>query len=95
MVHLALRAYLEGDARLADAGMARDEALDTWHQRFSEQIITRVTATPGLIETALLWSEIAHQLERLGDRASRLCQRVATNGAERPASTGGATSPAQ
>jgi phosphate transport system protein len=95
MLHLALRAYLEGDAALAEAGAARDEALDAWHQRIGGQLITRATETPGLIETVLLWNEIAHQLERLGDRASRVCQRVAANITERPASTGGATSPAQ
>jgi phosphate transport system protein len=76
MIHGALDAYAACDAEAARRVAARDEEIDALWQQVFRELLTYMLADPRTITRAtyLLW--VAHNLERIGDRATNMCERV-------------------
>jgi phosphate transport system protein len=76
MIGTALDAYIKGDAGLAQQVAARDDELDVLHNQIFRELITYMIEDPKNIgrATFLLW--VAHNLERIGDRVTNICERV-------------------
>lgn len=76
MTHRALDAFVAMDAGLAREIVARDDEVDQLYTQVLRELITYMMADDKLIPRAtyLLW--VAHNLERIGDRATNLCERV-------------------
>ena len=76
MMHESLTAYVERDVDLANRVCARDDELDALYDANYAEVIGRMLMEPSQakILTYQLWT--AHNLERIGDRATNICERV-------------------
>ena len=76
MLHRALTAFVNEDAEAARAIPTEDDDIDRLYNQIYRELITYIMADPKTIERAnwLLWA--AHNLERLGDRVTNICERT-------------------
>jgi phosphate transport system protein len=76
MLHDAITAYIEDDQAAARAIVARDDAVDGLYEQIYRELLTFMLADPTTIDQAthLLW--VAHNLERIADRVTNICERV-------------------
>lgn len=76
MMHRSLTAYIEGDVDLAQAVCEQDDELDGLYDANYAEVIGRMVMEPqtAKVLTYQLWT--AHNLERIGDRATNICERV-------------------
>lgn len=76
MLHDAITAYIEDDQAGARAIVARDDAVDGLYDQIYRELLTFMLADPTTINQAthLLWA--AHNLERIADRVTNICERV-------------------
>jgi phosphate transport system protein len=72
----SITAFIEGDAEAARAIVARDDAVDDLYNQTYRELLTYMMADPTTINRAthLLWA--AHNLERIADRVTNICERV-------------------
>lgn len=72
----ALDAYVARDTELAYAVVRQDDAIDHRYQAIFQALIQVMATDPAMLTPAtyLLW--VAHNLERIGDRATNLAERV-------------------
>lgn len=76
MLNDSITAYIEGDANLAREVAQRDDDVDALYEQVYRELLTYMMADPSTINRAthLLWT--AHNLERIADRATNICERV-------------------
>jgi phosphate transport system protein len=76
MIHDALDAAIAHDVAAAGQVAARDDEIDALYQQIFRELLTYMLEDPRNISRAtyLLW--VAHNLERIGDRATNICERV-------------------
>ncbi len=76
MLHRALAAFINEDVETARAIPAEDDEVDGLYNQIYRELMTFVIADPKTIERAnwLLWA--AHNLERLADRVTNICERT-------------------
>ena len=76
MLDESLQAYTERDEWLARKVCADDDAIDNLYNQIYRELLTYMLSDPGTIERAtyLLW--VAHNLERIADRATNIAERV-------------------
>jgi phosphate transport system protein len=76
MVKGAVDAFLRHDAVLAEQIVKRDDEVDRLHDQIYQELIGFMTKDPSTVERAtfLLW--VSHNLERIGDRATNICERA-------------------
>lgn len=72
----SLDAYRAGDASRASEVWAADQAVDGLYERLVRTLMNAMDADHAALttDTYLLW--IAHNLERIADRATNICERV-------------------
>jgi phosphate transport system protein len=72
----SLEAYKHRDAALARAICDRDDEVDALYEQVYRELLTFMINDPKSIRRAtwLLW--VAHNLERIADRATNICERV-------------------
>lgn len=76
MLHRALTAFINEDVEVAKVIPAEDDEVDQLYIQIYRELMTFIMADPGNIERAnyLLWT--AHNLERLADRVTNICERT-------------------
>ena len=76
MLHRALTAFVTEDIEMAHAIPAEDDEIDALYTQIYRELITYVIADPTAIERSnwLLWA--AHNMERVGDRVTNICERT-------------------
>jgi phosphate transport system protein len=76
MIHAALDAFVAHDAEAAQKVAKRDDEIDGLYQQVFRELLTYMLEDPRNISRAtyLLW--VAHNLERIGDRVTNVCERV-------------------
>ena len=75
MVETSVQAYIEEDPDLAYTVMSRDDKLDKQYRKLYRGDLEQMQNTEYIRRaTFLLW--IGHNLERIGDRALNLAERV-------------------
>lgn len=76
LLRLSLDALVSRDVALAKATAAEDDIIDALYDTVYRDLIDLMIADPRNIDRAtwLLW--VAHNLERIGDRATNICERV-------------------
>lgn len=76
MLSDAISAFINEDAVAARAIVARDDEVDNLYNQIYRELLTFMMADPGTINraTRLLWA--AHNLERIADRVTNICERV-------------------
>ena len=72
----ALDAYTEGDAERARQIARRDDEVDRLYEQVYRELLTFMISDPRTITRAthLLW--VAHNVERIADRVTNICERV-------------------
>ncbi len=76
MLHRALGAFVIGDADTARAIPNEDDQVDELYNRVYHDLLEMMIANPLVINGAnyLIWA--AHNLERLADRVTNICERT-------------------
>lgn len=76
MLHRALTAFVEEDVEAAKALPKEDDEVDALYNQVYRELMTFVISDPKAIERAnwLLW--VAHNLERVADRVTNICERT-------------------
>jgi len=76
MLHRALGAFIIGDADTARAIPDEDDQVDLLYNRVYNDLLKMMLANPEIISRAnyLIWA--AHNLERLADRVTNICERT-------------------
>jgi phosphate transport system protein len=76
MLRQALDAFVARDAEQAAFVAARDDEVDALYDQVYRELLTYMIQDPASMERAtwLLWA--AHNLERIADRATNICERV-------------------
>jgi phosphate transport system protein len=76
MLHRALQAFMDEDAETARAIPEGDDEVDALYTQIYRELITFILQDPSTIEQAnwLLWA--AHNIERVADRVSNICERT-------------------
>ncbi|MDQ3094938.1 MAG: phosphate signaling complex protein PhoU [Actinomycetota bacterium] len=76
MLSDSITAFINEDEPSARAIVERDDAVDELYDQVYRELLTYMMADPGTINRAthLLWA--AHNLERIADRVTNICERV-------------------
>ena len=76
MLRRSLDALVERDAEAAKAIAAEDDEVDALYDQVYRELLTYMIQDPRTMDRAtwLLWT--AHNLERIADRATNICERV-------------------
>jgi phosphate transport system protein len=76
MLNDAITAYIEQDSDAARRVAERDDEVDALYEQVYRELLTYMMADPSTINRAthLLW--VSHNLERVADRATNICERV-------------------
>ncbi len=76
MLHRALSAFMEENARVASQIPLEDDLVDELYDRVYRMIVSSMIANPEVIDHANLLLWIDHNLERLADRVTNICERT-------------------
>jgi phosphate transport system protein len=76
MIRGSLQAFVERDAQKARLIVQQDDEVDSLYDQVFRELITYMMADSQTITraTQLIW--VAHNLERIADRATNICERV-------------------
>lgn len=76
MLHRALTAFANEDVKAARAIPVEDDEVDALYNQIYRELMTFILQDPKTIERAnwLLW--VAHNLERVADRVTNICERT-------------------
>lgn len=76
MLNDALQAYVDNDSDRAREIAYRDDQVDKLYEHVYRDLLTIMLADPDTVTRAthLLW--VAHNLERIADRVTNICERV-------------------
>jgi phosphate transport system protein len=76
MLSDSISAFINADADAARAIVEQDDEVDALYDQIYRELLTFMMADPGTINraTRLLWA--AHNLERIADRVTNICERV-------------------
>ena len=76
MLHRALGAFIAEDAQMAHDIPAEDVQVDELYNKIHHDMVEAMIANPGVIDDANLLMWVAHNLERLADRVTNICERT-------------------
>ncbi|OJX46984.1 MAG: phosphate transport system regulatory protein PhoU [Chloroflexi bacterium 44-23] len=76
MLHRALTAFIEEDAQSAAQIPYEDDAVDKLYENIYHQSVELMMAEPHNIDNSNLIMWVAHNLERLADRVTNICERT-------------------
>ena len=76
MLNDAITAYIEADSDAARRIAMQDDEVDALYEQIYRELLTYMLADPLTINRAthLLW--VSHNLERVADRVTNICERV-------------------
>jgi len=76
MLHQALQAFVERDAEAARSIPKEDDQVDAFYNRIYRELMDQMISNPSTVDQAnhLLW--VAHNLERVADRVTNICERI-------------------
>jgi phosphate transport system protein len=76
MLHRAMTTFVEEDAETAKNILQFDDMIDDCYAKLYADALNHVIEDPRNIERAHYVISVAHDLERLGDRVTNICERV-------------------
>lgn len=76
MLRLALQAYVDRDIALAERVWAMDDEIDDLYNQIYRELLTFMMNDTTTIERATHLLHVAHDLERIGDRVTNICERI-------------------
>ncbi|MCS7056245.1 MAG: phosphate signaling complex protein PhoU [Thermoflexales bacterium] len=76
MLQRSTRAFLDGDVQAARQVLEDDDRLDQLYNALLSQTMAAMTDNPRYIECGIWLLHAGHSLERIGDRATNIAERV-------------------
>lgn len=76
MLHRAIRAFVAQDSEAAFLIPDEDEKVDALYNQIYRELVTIMLSNPTTIDRANLLMWVAHNLERLADRVTNICERT-------------------
>lgn len=76
MLHQALGAFIAENAQQAYEIAARDDEVDALYNQIYQEVVAAMIADPAIIDRANLMMWVAHNIERLADRVTNICERT-------------------
>jgi phosphate transport system protein len=76
MLHESLEAFKHHDVDLARRICDRDDEVDALYDQVYKELLIYMLNDPSTIERATHVTWIAHNLERIADRVTNICERV-------------------
>jgi phosphate transport system protein len=76
MLHRALSAFVNEDAQTAIKIPSEDDKVDSLYNEIYSGLVQEMIADPSLIEPITLIMWVVHNLERLADRVTNICERT-------------------
>jgi phosphate transport system protein len=76
MLHRGLGAFVAADARLAHEIPYEDQQVDNLYNQIYREVIAAMIANPEIIDNANLLLWVSHNIERLADRVTNICERT-------------------
>lgn len=76
MLHRALSAFIAEDAQAAHDIPNEDEQVDALYNKIRVDMVDAMLRDPSTIDDANLLMWVAHNLERLADRVTNICERT-------------------
>ncbi len=76
MLHRALGAFIDQNSALAATIPADDDKVDALFNKINYSVIQAMIANPRIIDSANLLMWVAHNLERMADRVTNICERT-------------------
>jgi phosphate transport system protein len=76
MLRRSIDAFIRRDAEAAKAIAAEDDVVDALYDQIYHELLTYMIEDPHTIQRAtwLLW--VSHNLERIADRVTNICERI-------------------
>jgi len=76
MLHRALGAFIEENVNQASAIPLEDDEVDDLYVKVYHKVVNEMIKKPEIIDTANLMMWISHNLERMADRVTNICERT-------------------
>jgi phosphate transport system protein len=76
MLHRALGAFIAENPSVAVTIPKEDDAVDGLYNRIYNNLVSSMIANPEVIDHANLLMWVAHNLERMADRVTNICERT-------------------
>ncbi|MEW5960345.1 MAG: phosphate signaling complex protein PhoU [Chloroflexota bacterium] len=76
MLHQALEALIRRDVALAQTISAQDQVVDDLFREVYPRLLVTIKSQPEIMSQAIYLSDAAHQLERVADRSTNICEWV-------------------
>ena len=76
MLRQTLDAYLHDDAAAATRVWEMDDQVDDLYNQIYRELLTYMMNDPATIERATHLLHVAHDIERIGDRVTNVCERI-------------------
>ncbi len=76
MLKQALNAFVAGDEALAESVILMDDEVDTLYRQVFRELLTFMIEDPHTITRAMYLLFVGHNLERIADRVTNICERV-------------------
>lgn len=76
MLKDSIESYINQDAKLARAVCSKDEKVDGLRNQITRELLTYMISDPTTIERALQLLRITHNLERIADLSTNICEDV-------------------
>jgi phosphate transport system protein len=76
MLHRALSAFITENQKLASAIPLEDDEVDDLYNKIYHGLVSSMIANPETIDQSNLIMWVAHNLERMADRVTNICERT-------------------
>ncbi|MDD3051209.1 MAG: phosphate signaling complex protein PhoU [Candidatus Cloacimonetes bacterium] len=76
MLNSAITAFIDENVDLADSVLNEDDVLDKYHYQLTRELLTYMIQDPSAIERSFLLMKISHDLERIGDLSTNICEDI-------------------
>jgi phosphate transport system protein len=76
MLHRALDAFIKEDPKMASIIFAEDDIVDNLYKRVEGIVIHNIIDNPDICDTLTMLLFVAHNLERMADRVTNICERT-------------------
>lgn len=76
LLHRALTAFITEDTNAAEVIPLRDDEVDELYKTVYRKLVAAMIADPEIIDNANYYLWAAHNLERMADRVSNICERT-------------------
>lgn len=76
MLRKSIDAFIRRDAKIAEVVCAMDDKVDQLNDKVYHELIDKMLADPKVVTRATYQIWAAHNLERIADRVTNICERV-------------------